>query len=103
MENESEIEKLARMVQNDFTEMHQEFAAVHEKIDGVEKRLDNVSICSIRKSIALRPRSTSTGRRPRTASPLSIASSAACPLRSPITRSGSKNWKGSRQAEGRAW
>jgi hypothetical protein len=40
METEPEIEKLARMVQNGFAEMHQEFAAVHKKIDSVEKRLD---------------------------------------------------------------
>jgi DNA anti-recombination protein RmuC len=40
MENETEIEKLARMVESGFAEMRGEFAEVHSKIDNVEKRLN---------------------------------------------------------------
>jgi hypothetical protein len=42
MENETEIEKLARMVQNGFAEMHERFESVETRFDAVDERFAGV-------------------------------------------------------------
>jgi tetrahydromethanopterin S-methyltransferase subunit G len=42
MENETEIEQLARMVQTGFAEMHERFEKIDERFDGVDRRFAGI-------------------------------------------------------------
>jgi hypothetical protein len=83
MENETEIEKLAGMVQRGFAEVHERFGGIAGRFGGVEERLGILDetvgrwkstwVSWTKRLIRSRPSSTRIDRRQRTASPPFIA------------------------------